>query len=426
MDDFQNMMKGFLKDRYDEYISLFDREPYRGIRINTLKTTTEKIKELLPFIDEKVPFYDNGYYVSQNDDKLGNNPLYIAGAIYSQEPSAMSAVPFLEIEKGDAVLDLCAAPGSKSTQIAEILDGTGLLWANEIVKSRANILLSNIERMGIKNAIVSNSSPELLSEKFKSRFDKILVDAPCSGEGMFRKDKNARNEWSIEHVHSCAQRQLKILESAKSMLKDGGTLVYSTCTFNTFENEGVIEKFLNNNPEFSLVDTRRIFPFDGGEGHFAAKLKKSGIKNKTEFFSEQSNDKNINDFLDCILKENNFKNIEVIGSSIYALPYSRNSMPDMNKINILRAGIKLAEIGKNIILPHHNLFTCCKMDEYINSINFKIDDEKLIKYLHGEEIDIKDLKGYTAVCVEDIPLGFGKAVSTKLKNKFPKGLRVNG
>ena len=206
----------------------------------------------------------------------------------------MSAVSVLDVQKGDVVLDLCAAPGGKSTQIASALSGEGLLWSNEIVKNRANILLGNIERLGVSNAVVSSTDPDTLCSALEGVFDKVLVDAPCSGEGMFRRDKAAFEEWSVEHSDSCSVRQLKILKSAKKALRPGGILVYSTCTFSYAENEGVIEKFLSENPDFELLDCGedfgrrtllgkacRIYPMDGGEGHFAAKLRK---KSDNEYF----------------------------------------------------------------------------------------------------------------------------------------------
>ena len=285
---FIDEMKNLLSDEdFDKYIESFNENYYRGIRINTLKCTVEKACSLLPFEVTETPFCDTGFYIP-HDVNIGSMVLHHAGAFYSQEPSAMSAVTVLDVKKGDRVLDLCAAPGGKSTQIAAELDGTGLLWSNEIVKNRANILLSNIERMGIRNAVVSSCYPEVLCRNLPEFFDKILVDAPCSGEGMFRKDENAISEWSSEHSKACAERQLAILESASQALKEGGEMVYSTCTFSYIENENVIEQFLARHSDFELVDSGvsfgrpsmqkavRIFPMDGGEGHFAAKLRKKG------------------------------------------------------------------------------------------------------------------------------------------------------
>ena len=288
MEDFLVRMKSLLGGEYDSFLKYYEAEHFRGLRVNTLKCTPEKLKELVGFELKPTPFCPNGFYIPGEVQSLGNSPLHHCGAFYIQEPSATSAAEMLGVEESDFVLDLCAAPGGKSTQIGAMLNGTGLLWSNEIVRNRANILLSNIERMGISNAVVSNAHPEQLCERLAGRFDKVLVDAPCSGEGMFRKNGEAQTEWSVEHVRSCAERQLHILDSAKKALRPGGVLVYSTCTFSREENEGVISRFLDKNPDFVLEDpgvsfgrptmehARRIFPMDGGEGHFAARLRKKG------------------------------------------------------------------------------------------------------------------------------------------------------
>ena len=218
-DDFLENLKQVLSpDEIEQYISSFDGEYFRAVRINTLKSSIERVKELLPFELRPSPFCSEGFYIPFETQGLGNLPIHRAGAFYAQEPSAMSAVTVLSVERGDIVLDLCAAPGGKSTQIASSLGGTGLLWSNEIVKSRANILLSNIERMGVRNAVVSSCHPDRLCKALSGFFDKVLVDAPCSGEGMFRKDETAVAEWSAEHSHACAERQLAILDSAAEAL----------------------------------------------------------------------------------------------------------------------------------------------------------------------------------------------------------------
>ncbi|MBQ1507084.1 MAG: RsmB/NOP family class I SAM-dependent RNA methyltransferase, partial [Ruminococcus sp.] len=241
MDEFLLRMKSLLGDEFENFLDNYDRPVQKGIRVNTLKCSPEKLEKLLKIELTPTPFCAEGRYIPEGAEQLGNSPLHHCGAFYIQEPSASSAVELLGVEKGDFVLDLCAAPGGKSTQIGAKLGGTGLLWSNEIVKNRANILLSNIERMGISNAVVSSEHPERLCGALEGYFDKVLVDAPCSGEGMFRKNCEARREWSVEHVKSCAERQLNILNSAKHAIKDGGALVYSTCTFSREENEEVIE-----------------------------------------------------------------------------------------------------------------------------------------------------------------------------------------
>ena len=415
-------------DDYDDYLESFNDPPFRGIRINTLKANKD-ILDYLPFVKGKVPFCSDGYYIDSDTEKLGNHPIHIAGGIYIQEPSAMCAVEMLDVKKGDTVLDLCAAPGSKSTQIASKLDGEGLLWSNEIVRSRANILLTNIERCGIRNAVITSLSPEILCTRLKGVFDKVLVDAPCSGEGMFRKDKKAREEWSLEHVISCSQRQYKILCSAKEALKGSGVLIYSTCTFSKEENEGVIERFLDENRDFTLLEIKRVYPSDGGEGHFAAKLQRKNVESERaplfDFGRIYDKDETIREFIKDIFKDDRLYNIYVKNDGIYSMPFTAGSMKSLSDIQFIRAGIKIGEIKKNRIEPHHNLFTSFKNDEYLRNIDLSLDDDRVQRYLKGEEIETgRDFKGFTGVSVQGISLGYGKAVGDRLKNKFPKGLRI--
>lgn len=438
--DFLNQMKEILSpEDYKQFIDDSQKNPYRGIRVNTLKCSEDLVREKLTFLGEKTPFCKNGYYIPYEITGIGDDPLHHAGAIYVQEPSAASAVTVLDVQKGDRVLDLCAAPGGKSTQIAAELEGTGLLWSNEIVKSRANILLSNIERMGITNAVVSNCHPEKLCENLSGYFDKVLVDAPCSGEGMFRKDSAAVEEWSLEHSVSCGERQLSILDSASRALKDGGILVYSTCTFSAFENEKVIERFLERHNEFELVDCGvefgrrsldyavRILPCDGGEGHFAAKLRKKGelisspdLPVKSEKFPEKEAALRL---YDEIFKSRIFgENISKIGDKIILLP--KIDLPPMAGLGVIRAGILFGEIKKNRVEPCHALFMAAKKADLRSYVDLNYDDSRLTKFYHGEEINVDgSLKGFTAVLVEGVSTGFGKASGSILKNRYPKGLR---
>ncbi len=441
MNNFLFRMKSLLGDEYNKFLKYYEADNFRGLRINTVKCTAERLKSLLDFELKPTPFCKEGFYIPNDVVSLGNNPLHHSGAFYIQEPSATSAVEMLGIEENDFVLDLCAAPGGKSTQIGAKLNSTGLLWSNEIVKSRANILISNIERMGITNAVVSNCHPDILCEKLAGQFDKVLVDAPCSGEGMFRKNSSAQLEWSEEHVKSCAERQLLILNSAKNAVKDGGVLVYSTCTFSCEENEGVITRFLDENPEFELenpaVDfgrpaleyARRIFPMDGGEGHFAAKLRKKGNcfksnKNIIPDLTNNKTDEKILDFYDSLFYYRPFgENIKIVNDKIIILPKNYNF--DIKGLSILRAGVILGEIVKNRIEPHHSAFMAARMQDCKSCIDFDVNSKEIKSFLHGEEIAVSEhIKGYTAVCVNGITTGFGKASNGRLKNKYPKGLRV--
>lgn len=438
MNEFLFRMKSLLGDDFDEFLKFYEAENFKGLRVNTLKCSARKLKSLVDFELVNTPFCDEGFYIPSGISSLGNSPLHHCGAFYIQEPSATSAAEMLGVEKNDFVLDLCAAPGGKSTQIGAKLQGTGLLWSNEIVKSRANILLSNIERMGISNAVVSNCHPDILCDKLYGKFDKVLVDAPCSGEGMFRKNSEAQNEWSVEHVKSCAQRQLMILNSAKNALKDGGVMVYSTCTFSQEENEGVITEFLRENPEFELEDSgvvfgrrtleyaRRIFPMDGGEGHFAARLRKKGESygNITPKKSNQKIDNKVWDFYDSLFSDRPFgENLTVVRDKILILPEKYSG--DMSLSGVIRAGVVLGEIVKNRIEPHHSVFMAAKKQWCRSAVDFDVNSDEIHRFLHGEEISVpSDVKGYTAVCVNGMTVGFGKASNGRLKNKYPKGLRI--
>ena len=436
MEEFLGRMKSLLGGEYDEFLKYYEAEHFRGLRVNTRKCTPEKLRSLIGFELKPTPFCPNGFYIPAEVQSLGNSPLHHCGAFYIQEPSATSAAEMLGVEEEDFGLDLCAAPGGKSTQIGAMLNGTGLLWSNEIVRNRANILLSNIERMGISNAVVSNAHPEQLCERVAGMFDRVLVDAPCSGEGMFRKNGEAQTEWSVEHVRSCAERQLHILDSAKKALKPGGVMVYSTCTFSREENEGVITRFLDENPDFELEDSgvsfgrpaleyaRRIFPMDGGEGHFAARLRKKGESVKSALPEiKTKTDSDILDFYDSLFVNRPFgENITVVKDKIIILP--KNYQP-MDGVPVLRAGVILGEIVKRRIEPHHSAFAAAKESDCVNAVDFDADSAEIKAYLHGEEITVPaDIKGYSAVCVSGMTTGFGKASNGRLKNKYPKGLRT--
>ena len=442
MNEFLERMRALLGSEYEAFLRRYEGDNFRGLRVNTLKCTPERLKALVNFELKPTPFCPNGFYLPAEVQSPGNSPLHHCGAFYIQEPSATSAVEMLGVEEGDFVLDLCAAPGGKSTQIGAKLNRKGLLWSNEIVRSRANILLSNIERMGIPNAVVSNAHPEALCDRLAGCFDKVLVDAPCSGEGMFRKNSEAQEEWSVEHVKSCAERQLHILNSAKNALRAGGVMVYSTCTFSREENEGVIERFLAENPDFELEDAgvsfgratmeyaRRIFPMDGGEGHFAARLRKQGECRQGECrqnaapVGHTQADKAVLDFYDSLFVARPFgERLEIIKDKIYILPENYNF--DIKGLPILRAGLILGELVKRRIEPHHSAFMAARADDCAGIVNLDADSAAIRAYLHGEEIDVpRELSGYAAVAVSGMTTGFGKASNGRLKNKYPKGLRT--
>lgn len=444
-DFFEHISPLLCLEDLEKFKNEYSKPALRGVRVNTLKCSSEKFLSLVSEVSKEAvtPFCKEGFYISEDSDFGGNHPLHHAGAVYFQEPSAMSAVSVLGVEKGDIVLDLCAAPGGKSTQIASALAGEGLLWSNEIVRNRANILLGNIERCGVSNAVVSCCDPKVLCDVLEGVFDKVLVDAPCSGEGMFRRDKSAYDEWSVEHSDACSVRQSKILESAKKALRPGGILVYSTCTFSYAENEGVIEKFLSENPDFELLDCTerfgrrtlgakacRIYPMDGGEGHFAAKLQKkhdaipSGYAYmKAEPTSQQKIPKTVLEFFDDAFYDVGFaKRLMLHGDNVYILP---QACPELKGTGAIRAGVFAGTLKKNYFEPAHSLFMAAQPDNIKRIVDLKLSDERVKKFLHGEEIPVDgDVKGYTAVAVEGIVTGFGKVSTGMLKNKYPKGLRT--
>lgn len=437
--DFLEESKEIFGEDYEAFIASYSEKPFRGISINTLKASYDKIKTFLPFKTEKSPMYINGYYIDSDTDGVGNNPLHHMGAFYVQEPSASAPVTLLDIHEGERILDLCAAPGGKSSQIAALLNHSGLLWSNEIVKSRAQILLSNLERMGVRSVVISNCHPDTLCDRLSGFFDKILVDAPCSGEGMFRRNHEASDEWSREHVISCAERQLSILESASKALKDGGVIVYSTCTFSREENEGVVTEFLSRHSEFyvdeaavnfgrkSLINGGvRISPLESGEGQFMVRL----IKNSSESskhseykFSDKnkSSVKLAEDFLKEVFAEAPDGRVEVIGDRAYIFP---NNIPELNGLGVIRAGVLIGEIKKNRIEPAHALFSAFSPEYFKSVLDLKFSDERIQSFLRGEEIDCDSQRGYTLLAVEGISLGFGKCSNGRLKNKYPKGLRI--
>lgn len=428
---FKESMKELLKDEYDEFEKTYDEDKNVGLRHNPLKASREHFLCTVPFSLEPVSFAKEGFYYDLNE-RPGKHFLHEAGAYYIQEPSAMSAVEILDPCPGDKILDLCAAPGGKSTQIAGRLMGSGLLVSNEIVRERAKILSSNIERMGVSNALVISESPDALPAHFPSFFDKILVDAPCSGEGMFKKEEHALSEWSPENVMMCHNRQLMILNEASKMLKSGGVLTYSTCTFNSIENEGTVSDFLSSHPEFALEKTERFWPhLVRGEGHFVARFKKAGeaFDHKEVTLDRSSNNlkKEIAAFLtdeigiskDCVDSLLTNRKIETFGENIYLLPEGISSLKGLK---VERPGLHLAMSKKNRFEPAHALALSLDMKDVGRFI--EISDAEAEKYISGETLPCDpDLRGWVLVTARGFSLGFGKASSGMIKNHYPKGLR---
>lgn len=438
-DGFETRMKQLLGEEYPAFAASYERPRNVGLRINPLKTQTPPG---LPEFDRKpVPWCDTGYYYDPNT-RPGLSPYHDAGLYYMQEPSAMAPAVLLAPKPGEIVLDLCAAPGGKSTQIAGMLDGKGLLVCNEIHPKRAQILAQNIERLGIANALVLNEHPQRLEDRFAGFFDKILVDAPCSGEGMFRKEEAAVTDWSPETVAMCAQRQGEILNSAAKMLRPGGRLVYSTCTFSPEENEGAISAFLRTHPDFSvekadapwfspgrpdwiedpapgLENTFRLFPHKlAGEGHFAAVLRKAGDEPAVGTAEPGAKlPKELLEFAKSSGVELPEGKAILFGTRVWLAP---EAMPVLKGLKVLRAGLELGECKKGRFEPAHAWALWLKTAASVHDL--PADSPDVPKYLSGETLS-GDETGWTLIRVNGLSLGWAKGSNGQLKNHYPKGLR---
>lgn len=480
---FCEKMRTMLGDEYEAFIESYDRSRVQGLRLNPWKVeeggagdTTE-----VPVTERgkawkkafglcRVPWVWNGFYYD-GESRPGKNPLHEAGAYYIQEPSAMAVVELLNLCPGQKCLDLCAAPGGKSTQAAGKLLQTGLLVSNEIHPARAKILSQNMERMGVGNGVVTNEDSGRLASYFPEFFDRIVVDAPCSGEGMFRKDEQARQEWSPENVKLCAFRQAEILDNAASMLKPDGYLVYSTCTFSKEENEESIEKFLERHPDFEVADlpmpsgfahfssgdlpgSFRIWPHKTeGEGHFLALVhKKGGQPSEEVFLKEDKKAKKKEKGRQGVRKNDEWEplwqefeketlnvgvshwplsegNFTMFGEELYLVPVQ---MVDMKGLKVLRPGLDLGSVRKKRLEPSHALALYLKREWAKQWIDLPSDGEEVLRYLRGETLDLNSIageshlsgvNGWVLVCTDGCSLGWGKKVGATLKNHYPKGLR---
>ena len=436
--DFLARLKIQLGEEFDDYLHSLDRPRAVALRFNPLKTSDFPN---LPFVEESVPWADYGYYYTP-DARPGLHVWHEAGLYYLQEASAMAPVTLLAPRPGEIILDLCAAPGGKTTQIAALMASSGLLVCNEINPKRAKILSRNIERMAVPNALVLNHHPKDLERHFTGCFDRVLVDAPCSGEGMFRKEEAAVTDWSPETVTMCAERQGQILATAAKLLRPGGRLVYSTCTFAPAEDEGAVTAFLRAHPDFSIeaveapalspgqpgcIDdptpgiehTFRLWPHhQKGEGHYAAVLRKSGEEESALMPSRAEKlPREWTDFakeMDIHLPQGK---PALFGSTLWWLP---EQAPDLKGLKVLRPGLELGELKKGRFEPAHALAlwlkTCASVQDYAP------DSPEMAAYLHGEVVP-SPKKGWTLVTAGGISIGWGKGDGKVLKNHYPKGLR---
>ena len=423
---FLQRMKNQLSEEYPQFLQSLERPRAVALRFNPLKGKAPA----LPFVKEPVPWEKQGYYYDP-DSRPGLHPYHEAGVYYLQEASAMAPVTLLDPQPGQWVCDLCAAPGGKSTQIAARLQGQGFLLCNEYSPKRAKILSRNVERMGIANAMVTNETPQNLAKKYPQLFDKVLIDAPCSGEGMFRKEEAAVTDWSEDTVQMCADRQKEILESGAQLVAPGGRLVYSTCTFAPEENEQVIASFLRSHPEFTpeAVEapwftsgengTFRLWPHKLlGEGHFAAVLRKAGEPaEKPVFRDSQKLPKQWTEFareLEITLPEG--KPV-LFGQSLYWAPVQ---LPELSGVRVLRPGLELGEIKKDRFEPAHALALWLKTAA--RTCNYSWDSKEIAEYMHGQTLP-ENCRGWCLVQVDGYSIGWGKADGNQLKNHYPKGLR---
>lgn len=459
-EQFLQRMEEMLGEEYPAFLQSYEGEEYRALRINTLKQSESgesTIETLAPlFCLEQIPWVKEGFYYRQ-ETRPGKHYLHEAGVYYIQEPSAMAPVELLKVRPGERILDLCAAPGGKSTQIAAKLQGKGLLVSNEIHPARAKILSENIERMGVVNACVTNESADRLSEVFPAFFDRILVDAPCSGEGMFRKNEEARVEWSEENVRICVARQAEILDHAATMLRPGGRLVYSTCTFAPQENEGSISSFLERHKDFTLLPidtmlyygkeepmplpgTLRLYPHKvRGEGHFMAVLEKAGSTApayQSKALSGSIKTVNHKDLEECFAflrdtlapeYEHKFTDASCryvsFGENLYLVP---EEMPGLTGMRVLRPGLHIGSFKKNRFEPSHALALALSKSQVRRRVDLVREQVGLSgpeAYLKGQTFAYEGQKGWYLICVDGYSLGWGKLAGGIMKNHYPKGLR---
>lgn len=436
MEQFDARMKSLLKDEYDDFKKALLEKPVKGLYLNRNKKNVERVLD--QNYVEHHPIVENGYLYDENYHP-GRSAYFLAGLYYIQEPSAMLVADALPIEPDDFVLDMCAAPGGKSCEIASRLTGEGILIANDIEASRARILSENIERFGLDNTIVTNVDPMRFTKQFQEAFDKIVLDAPCSGEGMFRKLEQAIDTWSEEKVLECAHIQKNLLKGAYDMLKQGGMVIYSTCTYSYEENEAMVHYAvdelgfellpLNKSnglcPGVDLDEVVRCYPHHyRGEGHFIALLKKPGnsprkqvrtikpsvnladLKVLKAFYQE-----NLNKKVPSYIIENN--------GHLYAV---KKNFPELKGIRVLRNGLYLGEVRKNRFIPSYSLALTLTKQDVKRSYDFPSESEEIKKYIHGETLEGTGEKGFGVIFVDGYPLSFYKE-SNQVKNLFPKGLR---
>ena len=420
-------------------VNEYSKKPITSLRLNLLKCDNEKFESLFEGL-KKHSYVEEAYYYNKEKDSFGKNALHNSGAYYIQDASAMMVTKLLNLEKGDKILDLCAAPGGKSSQAASYLQGSGLLISNDISNKRVKDLSENIERMGISNAVVMNESIEKISDSFGGFFDKVILDAPCSGQGMFRKNSLTYDDWSYDKTLKLAQVQKDLILKAYNCLKKEGIMVYSTCTFAIEENEEVIKYLLDNtnasiipigkkkdfNEAIDLNGAIRLYPFNfEGEGHFICLIKcNDDHYNNLKYGNRLALKKDI-ELYKIFEKEN--LNISLkgdfirMGDELHLLP---ENCFCLDGFKVLRNGIHLGTIKDKRFEPNHSLALYLKKENVKNSVDFNYNSQEIKNYLKGFTLETINKKGYVLVCVEGISIGWCKDDGRLLKNLYPKGLRV--
>jgi NOL1/NOP2/sun family putative RNA methylase len=451
---FTDGMRGLLRAEADGFFNaLSNKSAVNGLRCNTLKLEPPQLKELLGIPLSPVPWCAEGFtYETDGETRPSKSPLYHAGLFYLQEPSAMAPAAILDARPGERVLDLCAAPGGKSVQLAGRLRGQGALVSNDLSATRGRALVKNLALCGAVNAVVTFERPDRLAARFVEYFDKILVDAPCSGEGMFRKDGNAAKGWTANKPEACAQTQRALLRHAAGMLKPRGRLVYSTCTFNTRENEDVIEGFLNERADFSIVplDSARLGLSEGflegsarawphranGEGHFICLLEKGGAfeetaPRKSETQTAPAFARTLFErFCDAHLTKTGGALLDGAGLALYGdalYAENRDVSGLLRGLRVARGGRLLGELRKDRFEPSHTLALSLRKEDARYAADFSPDAEGCARYLRGESLDAgtlgneaADEKAYVLVCVAGFPLGWARLAGGRLKNRYPQ------
>ena len=471
---FEERMRRMLGEEYEAYEASFRKPRSFGLCINPSRISPEEFERIVPFEVERIPWIPGGYFYS-DQVRPSRCPLYQAGVYYLQDPGAMTPAAYLPVSQDDMVLDLCAAPGGKATAVGNRLGENGFLAANDISIARCRALLRNIELAGIRNAVVTCETPSALAGRFPETFDKVVLDAPCSGEGMFRKDESLLEDWSEEKSRAMAKLQRELIELAYGMIRPGGLLLYSTCTFAPEEDEGTVGSLLKNHPEaetlpFPAVEgfvpgnsafadgepavrnCVRIYPHRmRAEGQFMALIRKGGIKagslpeeqkgRKTTAKSGKRTDKKAVELITGFFREAgisglsgfppDWARLEIRDGKVYYLPAVHGSrIPEqkLQGLHFLRYGLHLGELRKNRFEPSQPLALALRRKDFTKALSFGLEDERLKRYLAGESIQTENSgeSGYTLICGGGFPLGFGKQTGNQIKNKIPAGWRIMG